>query len=326
MGPYRNDDQETRYQSLVKHIHHHNPDVVCINESMPCFAFAKRLAEDLAMDCCVHLGVAGICIGPFRFPWISEGDAILAKPHLNLQQAGRRRLTGAVLSNSISFNLDDATQALAAYVRLPSGACIVVCCTHWHASLLGDATTKMRLQAMRTKGESTELIQETMRAIDMHTAKRMQEAADTAEFAEYAATVDASSTVALPVIVSGDLNTVDCTPEMNLMQARGYKSAASHAIGACSDEFITWDPRNPNVALQIDAGAERASARGPVEQSLYTAFSSERSLLDHILFKNPTSRKCTQLEVVECKVVLRNEIGTAFPSDHYGLLVDFSIK
>ena len=139
----------TPVPELVKEILELDPDVVTLNECMPCFSFAHRLAKDVGMDCCASLGVAGIVFGFLRFPFISEGDAILAKPAMQLRFAGRAQLTGGVRSSSLSFNLDDSTQALACkvgLVNLPKG--VVICCTHWQASVVSNEETWATMAAM----------------------------------------------------------------------------------------------------------------------------------------------------------------------------------
>lgn len=76
---------ERRYEILLRRIRELDPDVVTVNEAMPCEAYVTRLASDLNMDAVYHLGVAGIVLGRFlRFPCISEGDAVLAKVGLLL--------------------------------------------------------------------------------------------------------------------------------------------------------------------------------------------------------------------------------------------------
>lgn len=42
------------------------------------------------------LGIAGIVCGFLNFPFISEGDAVFAKPHLQMEYLGRERLSGCV--------------------------------------------------------------------------------------------------------------------------------------------------------------------------------------------------------------------------------------
>lgn len=321
--PFAADDPGSRYQSLVQHIRHHDPDIVCVNESMPCFAFAERLAADVGMDCCVHLGVSGIRLGPLQFPCISEGDAILAKPHLQLEQIGRRSLTGNVLTNQVSFNTDDATQALVAQVTLPSGIGVAICCCHWHASLLDDPATRQQIQDLRAAGEDDRELQQLERTIAAHTEMRKKEALDTAKFAELAASRVAPA--AAPIIISGDLNSTESTPEMQLMFERGYSSATKCvAVQSPDADFSTWDPANPQVALQVAAGPERASARGRLEGMVYAASGAERRQLDHVLFK--TSKASPKLELLGCEVALSNELGGVVPSDHYGLLADFAVS
>merc|ERR1712150_36718 len=149
---------------------------------------------------------------------------------------------------------------------------------------------------------------------------RKQEALDTAKFVEVAASRTASW--AAPRIISGDLNSESGIPEMDVLSDCGYTSASQTASKSKAD-FTTWDPANPQVALQLKAGPERQSTRGHLHGLLQSASTEDPGQLDHIFFKSASGPK---LKLLECKVVLKGELEGVVPSDHYGLLADFALS
>ena len=302
-------ETEKRYQTLLRRCKKLDPDVITVNEAMPCRAYVRRLANDLGMDAVYHLGVAGVVLGRFlSFPFISEGDAILAKPRLKLQPAGRARLTGSVFSDLFSLNLDDATQAVAATVALGSAGKLGLVAAHWHASLLDTEETTLDIEEHQaTMAAEAATIR---RSIEDHTKLRIQEAKGSLRLAE--------SLGVSAVIVAGDLNTVPGSRSIEVLRAAGYKSAGGD---------WTWDPstgRNENVDMQARVGAERSSSRGPLEKELYGRFSRRGAQLDHVLFR---AWGRDEMSVERSQVVLKsNGVGDEAPSDHYGLCVDFQFS
>ena len=368
--------RERRYAALLREVRRVDPDVMCINESMPCFAFAHRLARDTGMDCVASLGIAGLQFGWLRFPFISEGDAVLAKRALDLQYLGRHRLSGGVCSSSISFNTGDATQVLGCRIRVPTKDAgetreVTICATHWQSTVVDDAPTRAHLKRMtvrstaqppRTQGERE---RQGQAAIARGSLQRVQEALDTARFV----TRMAGDT---PTILAGDLNSVVGTPEMRIMAAHYFYSAdedlndaaAAAAVGetgvsqgctatSASNGGYTWDPANPNVAMQNEKKAERRRERGSVgesvEAALYDAFEARPSKLDHVLMreaggKDGRGKKLggdagdRALTAERASIVMRGggrgaEKGKGgksggdgvVPSDHYGIVVEFKV-
>ena len=151
--------REERYQCLLTELRTLDADVITMNESMPSPARAHRLAKDLGYDCVSRLGVAGIVFGWLRFPFISEGDAILAKPCLQLDFTGRTALTGGVMSDSFAINTCDATQAIGCTVATNvkgSVREIFIGCTHWHASVIDCPETAQCLNQLRCAAGETQ--------------------------------------------------------------------------------------------------------------------------------------------------------------------------
>ena len=370
--------RERRYAALLREVRRVDPDVMCINESMPCFAFAHRLARDTGMDCVASLGIAGLQFGWLRFPFISEGDAVLAKRALDLQYVGRHRLSGGVCSSSISFNTGDATQVLGCRIRVPTKDAggtreVTICATHWQSTVVDDAPTRAHLKRITVRSiaqpprTQSERERQGQAAIARGSLQRVQEALGTARFV----TRMAGNT---PTILAGDLNTVVGTPEMRIMDAHCFYSAdedlneAAAAAAAALQETgasegrtatrastggYTWDPANPNVAMQNEKKAERRRKSGSVGQSveaaLYDAFEARPSKIDHVLMreaggKDGRGKKLggdagdRALTAERASIVMRGggrgaEKGRGgksggdgvVPSDHYGIVVEFKV-
>ena len=203
---------------------------------MPCFGFAHRLARDLGWDCCASLGVAGLAFGWLRFPFISEGDAVLARPGLRLERCGRAALSGGVFSSSFAFNLDDATQALACRVTCagpaPSHAevAVTVCVTHWRASVVDDAATRAHAASLASS-PTPSAREEALAAIRRGSAMRVDEAQKTVRFLRELENQDKRNGGGGGVcaVLAGDLNTVSGTPELAVLAGAGWRVADAEA-------------------------------------------------------------------------------------------------
>ncbi len=178
--------REQRYRNLVREIRRLQPDVITLNEVMPCRVFLDRLLRDLSpnYDGFCHVGVAGVNLcGVIRYPCVDEGDAILAKRGLNLRWVGRERLTGQVYADNCAFNFDDATQVIGATIEFNKSTKVVILCTHWQASVIDDAETHEDLERLRVSGRfSSEEIAKGRTAIERGSAVRKSEARGVVRF------------------------------------------------------------------------------------------------------------------------------------------------
>jgi len=318
---------KARYQSMVKLIRHHDPDILTLNECMPTFKYCKRLASDLNYDFYARTGVAGIIVGPLHIPSskITEGDCIMAKKELGLRPLGRKVLSGLVFGEYLSFNTDNATQCIAASV-VKEGRRYVIGCTHWTASVVDDKLTREKIQEMKNTADIGSVdvkiqdepetpksvkyvftaaeIEAGEAAVAKGTAMRIGEATKSVAFMDTFTSEDTT------VILAGDLNTVAGTPETTYVSESGGFHQLELPHGS-----ITWDMKNPNVVIQDRPEFE--GSRGPVENKLYTEFSKRSSVLDHIFYKG-SNLKC------KAEICMTGELeGTVVPSDHYGILATF---
>lgn len=205
-------------------------------------------------------------------------------------------------NNSLSFNLGDATQALAVTVQVPelpssvtAGDVAVeetvdgllapppcftttVCCTHWHASvILCDATHKALDEMKLSKVD----LERGRKAAAKGSAVRIREAKRTVAFLDAlnrkvlsgggrgsaaGEEGNASGMKESEQILAGDFNSVEGTAELQILHQAGFYVADSNVANEC-----TWDPDNPNVAMQtqVSATAESTPSSGcPIEDKM----------------------------------------------------------
>lgn len=219
MGAYPG-SHEQRYRELVRRLRELQPDVIGLNEANPLPAYARRLARDLGYDQVHHPGLSGVRLGPCRLPTnLNEGEAILARRHLRLRDAGRAQLTGGPVHRHWSLNFGNATQVLRARIDH-----LDVYCTHWSVAV--SAQDYARQDASR--GRST---REHRRAQE----RRRQEAERTLAFLSDR-----------PGILLGDLNASPDSPEVQLLRDAGWTEAVTGP---------TWDPsRNEHLRRHHPGG------------------------------------------------------------------------
>jgi hypothetical protein len=123
------------------------------------------------------------------------------------------------------------------------------------------------------------------------------------------------------IILSGDFNTVEGTPEMEVFTAAGLVRLVP------SPSSCTWDPSNPNCAVQ--SKAENEASRGRVENELYNRMAQRQLLLDHVFYRC-VDAECKPLVFEgESKAEIVMQQGfedLPVPSDHYGVLATIELR
>lgn len=211
-----------RYERLVQQLRELQPDVIGLNEANPLPSFARRIARDLGYDQVHHPGLSGVRLGPLRLPTnLCEGEAILARRHLRLRDAGRLQLTGGPVHRHWSFNFGNATQVIRARTEG-----LDVYCTHWSVAV--SAQDYARQEASRGLGT-----REHRRAQQ----RRWQEAERTVAFL---------TGRDRPGVLLGDLNASPDSPEVQLLREAGWTDAVTGP---------TWDPsRNEHLRRHHPGG------------------------------------------------------------------------
>lgn len=111
--------RKRRNEILINQLRELAPDIVALNEANKLPQYARKMAQELGCNKVWHVGVGGLRAGPVGLPVnLREGDAILARPELELRRAGRRQLSGGPVGNFIAAHFSDATQVVAARIRV----------------------------------------------------------------------------------------------------------------------------------------------------------------------------------------------------------------
>lgn len=284
---------EARYRLLVRQLQELAPDVLALNEVNPVPAYPRRLARDLGYTQVAYPGLSGLRLGPLALPVnLVEGDALLARPDLDLRWEGRAQLSGGPVARHWSVNFGNATQVIGASLRTPGGR-LYLLNTHWSVCL--SARDYQDQQGYR---ESAEASPQARRAHARAADRRWQESTRTLAAARRWIPTGA------PAVLMGDLNAPPNTPEIDLWQREGWTDAfaALHPgeVGA------TWDEAtNPHIRSK--------DSRAPAVPAWAGARAAER--LDYILVSGPVTLE-------SAAVVLDRP---PHPSDHYGVLVTLTL-
>jgi len=316
MGEYESEEtRERRYRALIRQIRGLDPDVIGIHEANKLPDYAERLATDLVYSVYHHVGVCGVCIGALGLPWnLREGDAVLAKRDLGLEDAGRLQLSGGYVGNFFTFHFDDATQVLAARIT-NRGKKLYVFVTHWHAGP-GD-TKEFRTKAREFK-ERLKADDKTHRAaldaLKKHSGWRHEEAVKTIEFIRKTAG-DA------PFVLMGDFNTEANAPEIRYLVKNGLADA--HQIANPGKPGHTWGPRtNLNQKKHYpDRHVKEATKRGDL-----VALLDEHDILTprriDFIFIPASAAASGRMKVRAGRVVLDEIVEGVHASDHYGVYAE----
>lgn len=303
-------DLEKRYQNLVRQLKSYNPDIICLNEVMPCPSYAYRIYQDLEdYDCVANCALLGLAFGFLRFPNISEGDAILAKKSLNMKYLGRKLLSGNVFNDTFSCNFDDSTQCIGISIDLPSKSSVSkekigIYCTHWR-------TFPIDTKEEREYHKQNNLMKEANKILKRASKERILEGKKCNMFIQKTSMKESLTSV----ILTGDLNTISDTNDLDFIQKDGLWSTADEDVA----EKPTWDPTN-NKCVQVQGGKDVLGRGSNIENEMMNRIQQRKLKLDHVWYRNlgmknifPSSSK-----------IVMNE-NDVLISDHYGILVEFKI-
>lgn len=315
MGEYESPEiREKRYQALLKEIAKLNPDIIAVNEANFLPDYVTRLAKDINYDYIYHVGVAGLKIGRIGIPVnLKEGDAILARKELHLEQAGHKQLSGGgIITNHFSFHTQDATQVLIGKVMVKSKP-VYVAVTHWHASPLDTPQTRSLLQQLQKKyGYTNEEYAQAIQKLEADNSWRMNEAKIMAAYCKAIVPEDA------PLIVMGDFNVTADMPEMQYFLQQGFRDTY---IPDKKADAYTWNPlKNLNILKYYSTDTNKKF------ESLYAHLSKIHELepkrIDYILVN-----KAIPVEsVIDSKVCCDTVYDSMHLSDHFGVYAEIKIE
>lgn len=315
MGEYESRERfQKRYTVLIDQLKALDADVITMQEVNPLPSRAKHIAEDLDMEVIYHVSEAGIQAGCIGLPVnLRQGDAIFAKKSLKLEKAGRKRLTGGFAENFFSFHFDDGAQVLAGKIQF-LGETIHIFTTHWHASV----PDLKRYQDLAEKygsclGCGGEKIDEAKQKLTTEAEWRFTEAKGTIAY------IQEICGHSLPFILTGDFNATTEMEELHILDS--LQVIDSYMEFHSQTQGITWDARqNSNVTMQYPENSNQHV--NSIYDLLDYEFNRESYRIDYIYYQPGN----TKLKAVSSNVVLDSAQEGIFPSDHYGVQTDFTLK
>jgi endonuclease/exonuclease/phosphatase family metal-dependent hydrolase len=299
MGEYEEKAvRERRTQVLIGELQGLAPDVVVLNEANKLPRYGRRLARALGFDRLWHVGLGGLRAGPFGIPAnLREGDVILARPKLELRRAGRKQLSGGPVGNFFTAHLADATQVVAGRIRVADTE-LYLFCTHWHASPFPTGSYMAELERRRRSGQLNE--EEYRRRVAEAQEGREWRLGEAREMLAFVERVAGDR----PAILLGDFNALPDSEEIALLLQAGFADAFDG-----NGEGITWDEeRNANIQLQ------RRTYPDEIPQD------PRNKRIDYVFVRGPG------LSVTRAQVVLDRPIEGLYPSDHFGVLAEITIR
>ena len=306
-----------RFDWQIEEIKRLDPDVLLFQEVNPNQPQSRRYAEALGYDeihkvtsCGLHLGAI------YKIPKnVNEGIAILAKPKLGLQRAGKKRLSGnAKCSATWGFQTKESRYALFGVITLGGQKALVVT-THLAAPAFVPAGFDDQLEELVKEGMITaEQRDEILAERDRKQARNVGETERLLkEIAKHQGRL-APDGAYPPTILGGDFNAEPEYPGIAAVKKGSWTEAAT------GPEFHTWNPVVNHVNYGI--GTKRHFSLPTFDKPQVEAMLDERHdtprQIDHI-FVSP------KIRVVSAEMVMNEPKDGIYPSDHFGLLATLQL-
>ncbi len=306
-----------RFALQIEEIKRLDPDILLFQEVNTNQKQARKYAAALGYDeihkvtsCGLHLGAI------YKIPKnVNDGIAILAKPEYGLRRVGKPRLSGnAACTASWGFQTKESRYGLLGEITI-DGRKVLVTTTHLSspafvlpdfdqqlAALVTDGTLTQEqhdeIQAAR-ESKSKRNVNET-KALLQHMARRSQRMGG-----------DGS---AAPIIFGGDFNAEPDTPGIRAVYAAGFEETGT------GPDFHTWDP--PKNQENYSIGTRRhdplPTFDKPEVEELLAPRSTTPRQIDHLFVKGG-------LGVQSAEMVLDQETGGMYLSDHFGILATIEV-
>jgi endonuclease/exonuclease/phosphatase family metal-dependent hydrolase len=307
--------KERRLALQVEEIRRLDPDVLFFQEVNFNQPLSRWYAEQLGYDeihkvtsCGLHLGAI------YKIPKnMNEGIAILAKPELGLRRVGKKRLSGnAKCTATWGFQTKESRYALFGEITV-GGRKILLATTHLYSASFVLPTFDNDLEQLVEQGTlEPGQRDEILAARDKKLARATGEAKRLTEEIERRRVRLGSN---VPVILGGDFNAEPDAPGIAAIKAAGFVEASS------GPDLLTWDPVTNEVNYGI--GSRRNYSlptfdKPEVEKLLDYRHTTPRQI-DHI-FVSP------DFEVMSAEMVLDQEKGGMYLSDHFGILAVLQLR
>ena len=316
MGEYESERRrEKRFSALLIQIRASNPDVILIQEANPVVKYASRLGDSLSYDEIHFICNAGIKFGPLGIPSnLSEGQVILARPELDLEEYDIWKHSGAIGINSDNLNIhfDESIYSLVGKIKIDDKPVLIVN-THLYSALPMDSNLISVIDNLHHDGRiSDEVYEEAYDDLLDGYNRQKEEMKDLVERIK-------DLPVEMPVIVGGDFNSAADSKLMNSFEKSGrvvntlsyVKNSNKHSWDAAS---------NTNALLELKYDRMHSSSFN-IHDSISAFYDTAPRTIDHIFVNN----KFSPNDILRSDITMDSLINGVHASDHFGIMSEIDL-
>ena len=328
------DERLARFTARIDQLADIQPDVILLQEVNPLPDMAQQYVRALKergldYDQVHQVDACGLRIAPGLaiVPGLNNGLAILAKTPLQLRKVGSIKLSGSfgACRDYAGFQLGELRYALLAEIVAPGMELPhLVATMHLHSGIERDARMLHDLMEAHKEGllhhynhlTAALTMDQQRRTMELHA---LLDAIDQQQLHQrYAG-----------IIFGGDLNFEAGSPEYQELERAGFTDSARLAVGM--PMWNTYDPSKNVLAAHeeellpaelVDAIAEETASDRNEVVKLYRRSIAKARRIDFLFSTSFMPTACLTQQLIGQPIPM----GSAFGSDHYGLLNTYSYQ
>lgn len=321
MGEYEKKEQrKARFKLLVKQIKQIRPDIIFVQEANPVAGYSSKLAQALGFDEIHQVCIGGIKFGPLGIPSnLKEGNAILARPELNLKKYDVWKLSGSfgIYGDVITIHFNESILTIVGKIVIDSIPIYLVN-VHLVYSPSEDPGLLNSYKELLTKGEISK--EEYMKGLNKCSSKNRQRKNEVRRLLKCLSKLPPGS----PVILAGDFNATPGSPEIQMLknpEKRDIKFFETFSHEKSELKF-TWSPiTNKNIKLSLKIEETKGDLKNGYER-LSALFERREKKIDYIFLSHHFHPE----NVCDSRIVLSSTENGTQVSDHYGVFSEISLE
>jgi endonuclease/exonuclease/phosphatase family metal-dependent hydrolase len=315
--------REIRFQALLAQARSLKPDVIFIQEANPVRLFASRFADSLNMDEIHNVSLAGIKFGMVGFPTnFKEGLIILGNPSLCLEKIDTWKLSGSFgfFGDAVTIHFDESNFALVGKILIHDTPAYLLN-VHLSSEVPYDSLLLSNFKSFLSENGNLNIDSTS-------TLKRWgDESVHRKDQIEILLKELKEIPEEFPIIVGGDFNATNSSPEIKLFEDSG-KFFNSFIIrdSTCAKDTTTneytWDHKTNENSRYSTTLTNLDGTQKDGYNLLNAFYDTYPRRIDHIYLN-----KCFKLDdILLSRIALDSAINNAHPSDHYGVVTDIDLK
>jgi endonuclease/exonuclease/phosphatase family metal-dependent hydrolase len=317
MGEYETEKKrEMRFRTLLEQIRSKDPDVILVQEANPVSKYASKLADELDYDEIHFVCNAGIKLGPLGIPSnLSEGQVILAKHKLNLEEYDIWKHSGSLGINSeyLNIHFDESIYSLVGKIKI-NGKPVFIVNTHLYSVIPMDSSLKPVLQNLYKQGKITRDeysdVYSEWRDMVERQENEMQDLLK--KIKELPADV--------PVIAGGDFNSATNSELIKYFERAG-RFINTLPLGNRNKKY-TWDMQKNSNSMYEFYYDQSHTHDFDIYDSISAYYDETPRSIDHIFLDKHFARK----DIISSEVTLDSTIHGVQASDHFGVLTEIDMS